>query len=155
MKKVLMIANLLLIITSIVISCFIFNNKAVKVNALKSVFEMFSNYINIGKTSSTVSSLNYFIYKANNKYYNVDFSIHSPTKGTVVSYDETSIVIKCDNYYYAFFDDLINVKVHLYDVVEPKYCLANFIDDFTFYFYKDESKYTYEEIMVNYWFFWC
>lgn len=150
MKKILVIINILLIVVSIVISCLIFSNREFKVNALKSVFEAFSNYINIGKSSTPVSSFNYFIYKANNKYYNVDYSIHSPTKGTVIDYDESSILIKCENSYFAYFDDVINVNVHILDVVDPSYCLANFIEDFTFYFYKGNNIYTYEEIMENY-----
>ena len=133
----------------ILISCLIFTNKEVKVNALKSVFEAFSNYINIGKISSPVSSINYFIHIANDKYFNESYSIHAPIKSTVIKYDESSILLKCDNSYYAYFDNLVNVNVTYLDVVEPKYSLANFIDQFTFYFYKDNVKYSYEEVMES------
>ena len=52
MKKIISIVNLILLVTSIIISSMIFSNKEIKFNALKSVFEAFSNYINIGKLTA-------------------------------------------------------------------------------------------------------
>ena len=87
--------------------------------------------------------------RSNDKYFNESYSIHAPIKSTVIKYDESSILLKCDNSYYAYFDNLVNVNVTYLDVVEPKYSLANFIDQFTFYFYKDNVKYSYEEVMES------
>ena len=149
MKKCISIVNIFLLVISIIISSMIFSNKEIKFNALKSVFEAFSNYINIGKHTSTVSSFNYFVYISNNKYYNVSNSIHSPTKGTIIDYSDDSLLIKCDNNYYAYFENIINIEVSYLDVVDPSFSLANFIEDFTFYFIKGSTKFTYEEVMAN------
>lgn len=149
MNRVIKLFNFILLIIAIVISYFIFSKKEIRFNALKSLFETMTNYLNIGKQEKMVSTFSKFICVGEDCYTNDSFSIYSPKKGTVISADENSIVIKCEDNYFAYFDNLINVNVKKLDVVSSEYSLANFIDYFNFYFIYDNNKYTYEEIMEN------
>ncbi len=150
MNKIIKIFNFLLLIIAILISYFIFSRKEIRFNALKTLFEAMTNYLNIGRQEKTVSASSKFIYVDTDCYTNDSYSIYSPIKGTVVQVDESSLIIKCENNFYAYFDNLVNINVKKLDVVSCDDSLANFIDYFNFYFMYNNTKYTYEEIMENY-----
>ena len=114
-----------------------------------------TNHININKEEQMVSSQLNYIKIDNYTYTNENHSIYSPFSGTVVDRNNESIIIKCENGYYVFFSSLINISVRKYDVISNSDKLAEFIETFNFYLMKDGKVYSYEEIVSNYWSYWC
>ena len=150
MKLLFKLLNAFLLVVAIIIAYCIFTKKDVNFNRLKSLFETMTNYLNIGKEDKSVSNFPKFISISDDKYYNDNYSVYTPKKGTVMYVTQNSITIKCHDNYYAYFSNVINVKVSKLDVVTDEYALANFIDYFTFYYIYNGNKYTYEEIAESY-----
>jgi len=155
MKKVIKTINFFLLIIAILLSFLIFKNKDFNLGKLNQLFNTMTNFLNIGKTNQKVSSSVNFIKLEKDKYYNDSFTVFSPFKGTIIDKQKTSITIKCDNGYLAFFDNLVSVSISKYDVIETFNKLGYFEDYFIFYFIKGEEKYSYEEIMEINWSYKC
>lgn len=149
MKKTIKILNIILILIAVLLSYLIFSKKNIQFNVLKKIFEATYNYINVGSTNQKVSSFMYFVPINKNQYYNEYHEIYSPQKSTILSVDDESITLKCENGYHAYFGNLLNIQVTNNDVIYPSFAIANFDDYFIFYFYKNGVVYSYEEIMGN------
>lgn len=152
MKKLIKLINFILIISALIISSLIFINKEVNLYGVKKIYNHLTNFIYIKTNESkSVSSSIKFIKIDNNKYYNDSFTIYCPYKATVIDVNESEIILKCENNYYAYFSNLASVNVSKYDFIVPEDKLAYFIDHFVFYFFKDNERYTYEEVCCNHW----
>ena len=106
-----------------------------------------SNHININKQDQLVSSTNNYIKISQYKYTNENHRVFCPFNGTVVFKSDNNLIIKCENGYYAYYSALVNIGVNKYDVISSNDALANFVNEFIFYFMKDEILYSYEEII--------
>ena len=146
-KKVIKFLNLILIIIAIIISYLMFTNKEVNFKKLHNLFNVITNYLNLGYKEKSVSSSIKFINIENDNYFNYDYQVYAPSNGTILDCNDNSIIVKCENGYLAIFENLINVNVSKFDVVYKNDRLANFIETFTFYYFLNGEKYTYEEII--------
>ena len=147
MKRILKIFNFLLIIIACILSAKIYLDKSINLQITNSFYSFLTSYTKIVNNKKSVSnSLNYI--KVNNYLYtNNSHSIYSPFNGNVIDVDDSSITIKCENNYILVFKDLINVNVYRYDYITSEDLLANFIDNYYMFFYKDNQKISYEEII--------
>lgn len=147
MKRLFKMFNFFLLIIAIILSFLIFKNKSLNFGKLNTIFHSMTNFINIGKNQNIVSNTIDFIKIENYKYYNESFSIYSPFNATVIDKSDCTITIKCENGYFATYSNLVQVSVNKYDVITPNDKLGLFADYFEFYFFDDEKRYSYEEIM--------
>ena len=149
MVKIIKLINWFLIVICICISSLLFINKQYSLNTVKNIFDNLSSFLYLGyKDVSTSSSLD-FIKIGENKYFNNSFSVYSPLKASVIKKGEDYLILKCDNGLICVFENIINIKVDVLDVINSDYSIANFIDYFIFYFVNDGVKLSYEEIMGN------
>lgn len=145
-KSILKIINIFLVIIALILAYLIFIKKDLHLEKLNNYFHALTNYLNILNKPTTVSNTNKFIHLDNDIYYNEDYQIYSPYYGTILKVSDHEITIKCNNGYLAYFENIINVNVNIFDVVNKDDSLANFIDNFTFYLTYDGKKYSYYEI---------
>lgn len=148
-KKLFKLINAILIIISLFLAYNIFIKKDMDFSFLKNLYSTMTNHININKYNQTVSTINYYKKVAEYTYTNESYSVCCPYNGTIIKQNDSEIVIKCDNGYYAYYSSLINIVVRKNDVITSQDELANFIDTFNFYFKKGEQVYSYEEIVTN------
>lgn len=153
MKIKLNFFNLILLLTAIIISMLIFNNKTMNVNLFKNLFESMTNHLNIKNKDKEVANENILIRINEYTYTNDSFSVYCPFKATIIDNFENALILKCENNYYAYFENIFNIKVNKFDYVNSYDELANFEETFTMYFYKEGIKYSYEEVIRNYWYF--
>ena len=147
MKRVIKLVNLLLLTLCCIISLFIYTNKQVSLLNLNNIYSFLNNHIKLDYNSKSVSSSLNYIYVSKYTYTNNSFSIYSPFSGTIISKNEYSILIRCDNDYHLIFKDIININVNNYDVINSEIKLANFIETYTMYFIKNGEIISYEDII--------
>lgn len=147
MKIKLNILNFIMIVASIIISMLIFNQKIFSNDFLKSLFETMTNHLTIDGMDKEVANENVLIKVDTYSYANNSLEVYCPFKATVIDIDNSIIVLKCENNYYAYFEDIFNIKVKKFDYVTSNDSLANYLDQFKMYFYKEGIKYSYEEVI--------
>jgi hypothetical protein len=147
MKIKLNFLNTILILTAISISVLIFTHKSLNTTIIRNLFETMTNHISINDKEKEVANENILIKLNEYTYTNDSYSVYCPFKATVIDTNDNNIILKCDNDYYAYFENVINVNVNKFDYVDSYDELANFEDCFTMYFYKEGIKCSYEEII--------
>ena len=147
MKIKLNFLNTILILTAISISFLIFTHKSLNTTIIRNLFETMTNHISINDKEKEVANENILIKLNEYTYTNDSYSVYCPFKATVIDTNDNNIILKCDNDYYAYFENVINVNVNKFDYVDSYDELANFEDCFTMYFYKEGIKFSYEEII--------
>ncbi|MCI5745649.1 MAG: hypothetical protein MR270_05140 [Erysipelotrichaceae bacterium] len=145
-KRTLKYVNLLLLSIAILTSFLIFKKRVINTSSISKIYNVLTSYLLIGSKEKEVSSTIKFIHIEKDKYYNNEHNVYSPFNGTIINCDNNSLVIKCDNQFFAYFNSLVNVNVAKYDCITTSDILASFDEYFTFYLSFMNERYSYEEI---------
>lgn len=147
MKKIFKILKLLLIIIALLLSYKIFRYKDFNFDLLNNIYLKMKNHFVFSDNQINVSSFNKYVYLGDDKYKNESCNVYNIKDATVINCNASSVLVKYLDGYYGYYYNLVNVFVSKYDVIKNGDVISNYIDYFSFYFYKGEQRYTYEEIV--------